>query len=405
MKITDIKVIVASPGRNFVTVKIYTDQGLTGIGDATVNGRELAVASYLQDHVIPILIGKDAARIEDIWQYLYKGAYWRRGPITMAAISGIDIALWDIKAKAANMPLYQLLGGASRDKVMIYQHASGMTISETVENVIRLREQGLDAIRAQVSIPGLPPIYGTGPATGQGQGLGGMMTPRPVEEVWATHKYLPLIPQLFQQVRDAIGWDVHLLHDTHHRLTPIEAARLGKDLEPYRLFWLEDPVPAELQEGYRLIRQHTTTPIALGEVFNTIWDCEKLISEQLIDYIRVTSVHAGGVTGLRRIFDFAAIYHVRSACHGPMDVSPVAMGANVHVDRWVPNFGIQEFSGYTEATHEMFPHSWQQDGGYLRTGEAIGHGVEIDEKVAAKYPYVQAYLPVARAQDGTMWSW
>jgi mannonate dehydratase len=357
----------------------------------------------LRDHVIPILIGRDAHQIEDIWQYLYKGAYWRRGPITMAAISGIDIALWDIKAKAANMPLYQLLGGASRDKIMIYQHAGGMTIEETVENVIALREKGLDAIRAQVSIPGLPPIYGTGPSTDQT--AGGMVQARPVEEVWATHKYLPLIPKLFERLRDQLGWDVHLLHDTHHRLTPIEAARLGKDLEPYRLFWLEDPVPAELQEGFRLIRQHTTTPIALGEVFNTIWDCERLISEQLIDYIRVTSVHAGGVTGLRRIFDFAAIYHVRSACHGPMDVSPVAMGANVHVDRWVPNFGIQEYSGYTDATHEMFPHSWHQKGGYLYTGDAIGHGVEIDEKVATKYPYAPAYLPVARAQDGTLWSW
>ena len=403
MKITEIKVIISSPGRNFVTVKIMTDEGLYGVGDATVNGRELAVAAYLTEHVCPILIGRDPQKIEDIWQYLYKGAYWRRGPITMAAISGIDIALWDIKAKAANMPLYQLLGGASRDKVLIYQHAGGLTIEETVEGVIALREKGLEAIRAQVSIPGLPPIYGTGPNVGQA--TAGMVQVRPVEEVWATHKYLPLIQKLFERLRDAVGWDLHLLHDTHHRLTPIEAARLGHDLEPYRLFWLEDPVPAELQEGFRLIRQHTTTPIALGEVFNTIWDCEKLISEQLIDYIRVTSVHAGGVTGLRRILDFASIYHVKSACHGPMDISPVAMGANVHVDRWVPNFGIQEFSGYLEATHEMFPHSWYQQGGYLYSGEAIGHGVDIDEKVAAKHPYVQAYLPVARGTDGTMGSW
>jgi mannonate dehydratase len=403
MKITDIRVIVASPGRNFVTVKIYTDQGLTGVGDATVNGRELAVVSYLQDHVIPLLIGKDAHRIEDIWQYLYKGAYWRRGPITMAAISGIDIALWDIKAKAAHMPLYQLLGGRSREKVMFYTHTSGMTIEEAVEKVIAKREEGMDAIRAQVGIPGLPPIYGTG--SGMSQTKGGMVRAMPTEEVWATHKYLPLIPKLFEKLRDAVGWDVHLLHDTHHRLTPIEAARLGKDLEPYRLFWLEDPVPAELQEGFRLIRQHTTTPIALGEIFNTIWDCQQLISEQLIDYIRVTSVHAGGVTGLRRIFDFASIYHVRTGSHGPMDVSPIAMGANIHIDTWVPNFGVQEYSGYTEATHEMFPHAWERRGGYLYPGEAVGHGVDVDEKVAAKYPYEPAYLPVARAEDGTLWSW
>jgi mannonate dehydratase len=403
MKIKDIRVIVCSPGRNFVTVKVITDEGLYGVGDATVNGRERAVAAYLEEHVIPCLIGRDPAQIEDIWQYLYRGVYWRRGPITMAAISGIDIALWDIKAKAANMPLYQLLGGRSRDKVMVYKHVGGMTIEETVEGVVAMREQGLDAIRAQVAIPGLPPIYGTGPKIDQS--TGGMVQNLPVEEVWSTAKYLPLVPKLFAKLRDAVGWDVHLLHDTHHRLTPIEAARLGKDLEPFRLFWLEDPVPAENQEGFRLIRQHTTTPIALGEIFNTIWDFQTLISEQLIDYVRATSVHAGGVTGLRRIFDFGAIYHARSACHGPMDVSPVAMGANVHIDTWVPNFGIQEFSGYTDATHAVFPHAWHYERGYLYPGETPGHGVDIDEKLAAKYPYERAYLPVARLEDGTMFNW
>ena len=403
MKITAINVIVASPGRNFVTVKVFTDQGLTGIGDGTVNGREKAVVAYLEDHVIPCLIGMDASRIEDIWQYLYRGAYWRRGPITMAAISAIDMALWDIKAKAAGMPLYQLLGGRSRDRVMVYKHVGGLSIEETVEGVLAMREAGLDAIRAQVAIPGLPPIYGTG--EGADQSKGGMIRKLPVEEVWSTHKYLPLIPKLFEKVRDAVGWDVHLLHDVHHRLTPIETARLGRDLEPYRLFWLEDPVPAENQEGFRLIRQHTTTPIALGEIFNTIWDFQHLISEQLIDYVRATSVHAGGVTGLRRIFDFAAIYHARTACHGTMDVSPVAMACNIHIDTWVPNFGIQEYSGYTDATHEMFPHAWSYDRGYLQPGEAPGHGVDIDEKVAAKYPYDPAYLPVARLEDGTMTNW
>lgn len=402
MKIKEIRVIVASPGRNFVTVKIITDDGMHGIGDATVNGRELAVAAYLEEHVAPCLIGQDASQIEDIWQYLYRGAYWRRGPITMAAISGIDIALWDIKAKAAGMPLYQLLGGASREKVMVYTHAQGMSIEETVEAVLAKKEQGYEAIRAQCGIPGLSAIYGTGKGADQSKG---MIEKLPHEEVWSTAKYMPLIPKLFEKLRDTVGWETYLLHDAHHRLTPIEAARLGKDLEPYRLFWLEDPVPAELQEGYRLIRQHTTTPIALGEIFNTIWDARVLMEEQLIDYIRATSVHAGGVTGLRRMFDFAAIYHVRTACHGPMDVSPVAMGANLHIDLWVPNFGIQEYSGYTEATHEMFPHSWSQDGGYLHPGEGIGHGVDIDEDVAAKFPYERAYLPVNRLEDGTLWHW
>ena len=403
MKIKDIKVIVCSPGRNFVTVKVITDEGLYGVGDGTVNGRELAVASYLEDHVAPCLIGMDPLRTEDIWQYLYKGAYWRRGPITMAAIGAIDMALWDIKAKAANMPLYQLLGGRSRDKVMVYKHVGGLDISEVTEGVVALREQGLDAIRAQVAIPGLPPIYGTGPSTDEDARATRRIVPH--EEVWATHKYLPLVPRLFDKVRDAVGWDVHLLHDVHHRLTPIEAARLGKDLEPYRLFWLEDAIPAELQEGFRIIRQHTTQPLAVGEVFNSIYDTHTLITEQLIDYARVTSVHAGGVTGLMKIFGLAAIYHVRSACHGPQDVSPIAMGCNIHVDVAIPNFGIQEFSGYTEPMHDVFKCAWSYERGYLQPGELPGHGVDIDESLAAKFPYQQAYLPVARLEDGSMTSW
>ena len=195
MKIKEIKVIVCSPGRNFVTAKVITDEGVYGIGDGTVNGRELAVVSYLEDHIAPTLIGKDPLRTEDIWQYLYKGAYWRRGPITMAAIAAIDMALWDIKAKVANMPLYQLLGGRSRDKVMVYKHVGGLDINQVTEGVIAMKEQGLEAIRAQVSIPGLPPIYGTGPSTDQS--AGGMIKPMVTEEVWATHKYLPLVPKLF----------------------------------------------------------------------------------------------------------------------------------------------------------------------------------------------------------------
>jgi len=404
MKIKEIRVIVASPGRNFVTVKIITDEGLYGIGDATVNGREKAVVAYLEDHVIPCLIGRDPMQIEDIWQYLYRGCYWRRGPITMAAISGIDIALWDIKAKAANMPLYELLGGASRNKIMCYAHAQGRSIDEVVEAVVAKKEDGYVAIRAQSGVPGFEGIYGIHKGKG-GKKSVGLGEKLPNEEVWSTEKYLPHIPNVFKKLRDVVGWDTHLLHDAHHRLTPIEAARLGKDLEPYRLFWLEDPVPAENPENYKLIREHTTTPIALGEIFNTIWDARLLMEQQLIDYIRTTSVHAGGVTGLRRIFDFASVYNIRTACHGPSDVSPVAMGANLHVDLWVPNFGVQEFSGYREATHEMFPHAWRRDGGYMHPGNAIGHGVDIDEKLAAKYPYERAYLPVNRLQDGTLWHW
>ncbi len=402
MKITEVKVIVTCPDRNFVTVKILTDEGVHGIGDATLNGRELAVASYLQDHIAPCLIGRDPQQSEDIWQYLYRGAYWRRGPVTMTAIAGIDTALWDIKAKIAGLPLYQLLGGRSRNGVMVYGHANGDDISETCDEVARYRELGYKAVRAQCGIPGLDSTYGVSEDKMFYEPADGDM---PTENTWSTERYIDHVPKLFDRLREQFGFDLHLLHDVHHRLTPIEAARVGKSLEEYRLFWLEDAVPAENQEGFRLIRQHTVTPLAVGEVFNTIWDSKTLIEEQLIDYIRSTVVHAGGITHLRRIADFAALYHIKTGCHGATDLSPVCMGAALHFDTWVPNFGIQEYMRHTEATDEVFPHDYRFEDGYLLAGETPGHGVDIDESLAAKYPYKRAYLPVNRLQDGTMWHW
>lgn len=402
MKITSARVIVTSPGRNFVTLKIETDQGLYGLGDATLNGRELSVASYLTDHVIPTLIGRDAQRIEDIWQYLYKGAYWRRGPVTMSVISAVDTALWDLKAKQAGLPLYQLLGGACRDGVMVYGHANGETIDDTLSEARGYLDRGYLAVRLQTGVPGLKSTYGVSgdklfyePADGA----------NPTEHVWATAPYLRSVPDLFAAARQHLGWDVHLLHDAHHRLTPIEAARLGKDLEPYRLFWLEDATPAENPEAFRLIRRHTTTPLAVGEVFNSIHDARTLIQEQLIDYVRSTVVHAGGITGLRRIASLADLYGVKTGCHGATDLSPVCMGAALHFDLSVPNFGVQEYMRHSEATDAVFPHAYRFDAGRLHPGETPGHGVDIDENLAAQYPYQRRSLPVNRLEDGTMHDW
>ncbi len=403
MKITNARVIVCSPGRNFVTLKIETDEGLTGIGDATLNGRELSVAAYLTEHVIPCLIGRDAHQIEDVWQYLYKGAYWRRGPVTMSAIAAVDTALWDIKAKAAGLPLYQLLGGKSRTGVMVYGHANGTDIAHTVDEVLRYKEEGYLAIRAQSGVPGLEKVYGVGQGNKFYEPADADL---PSEHDWSTTKYLAHTPQLFDAVRSAVGPDIHLLHDVHHRLTPIEAGRLGKALEPFNLFWMEDATPAENQDAFRLIRQHTTTPLAVGEIFNSIWDCKGLIENQLIDYIRTTVVHAGGITHLRRIADLASLYQVRTGCHGATDLSPVCMGAALHFDLWVPNFGIQEYMRHTDETDAVFPHAYTLDKGMLYPGDVPGHGVEIDEALAAKYPYRRAYLPVNRLQhDGTLFNW
>jgi mannonate dehydratase len=402
MKITDAKVFICSPGRNFVTLKIYTDQGIYGLGDATLNGRELAVAAYLTEHILPCIVGRDPADTEDMWQYLYRGAYWRKGPVTMTAISAVDVALWDIKGKALNTPLYNLLGGKSRSKVTVYGHANGRDMKETIDAVGEFIEQGYVAVRAQTGIPGIPSVYGVSkdkmfyePAR---KGL-------PPEESWSSEKYMSFVPKLFEELRSRYGTDVHLLHDAHHRLTPIQAARFGKDLEPYRLFWLEDATPAELQEGFRIIRQHTTTPLAVGEVFDSVWDAKLLISEQLIDYLRMEVCRGGGITPMKKIAAFADMFHVQTGCHGATDMSPITFGASLHFDIAVPNFGIQEYMRHTIETDGVFPHDYSFDRGFLYPGDAPGHGVDFNEKLAEKYPYERAYLPINRKFDGTMWNW
>lgn len=402
MKIQDAKIIVTCPGRNFVTLKIMTDEGVYGIGDATLNGREKSVVAYLEDHVIPVLIGRDPRRVEDIWQYLYRGAYWRRGPVTMSAIAAVDTALWDIKGKMAGMPVYQLLGGASREGVLVYGHANGANVEETLEAVGRYIDLGYKAVRAQSGVPGVKGAYGVGRGDLYYEPADGTL---PTETLWNTPAYLNFAPKLFESIRAAHGPEIELLHDVHHRLTPIEAARLGKSLEPYRLFWIEDATPAENQDAFKLIRQHTVTPLAVGEVFNTVHDCRELIENQLIDYIRTTVVHAGGITHLRQIAGLAAIYQIRTGSHGATDLSPVCMGAALNFDLWVPNFGIQEYMRHTPETDAVFPHAYTFSGGYLHPGDAPGIGVDIDEALASKYPYEPKQLPVARLGDGTMWNW
>lgn len=405
MKIKDIKVFVCCPGRNFVTVKVITDSGTYGLGDATVNGREMAVVTYLEEHVVPCLIGRDPNDIEDIWQYLYKGVYWRKGPITMAAVAAIDMALWDIKGKVANLPVYQLLGGRSRKGVTFYAHANGENIDDTLDKAQEHIDNGFKAIRLQSAIPGLKVTYGVLGDKKDYFELQGNR-PLPPEEEWSTAKYFNSIVELFRKARERFGYDVHFTHDVHSRLTPIEAAKLGKLLEEFNLLFLEDAAIAENQESYKIIRHHTTTPLAIGETYNTIWDCKDLIQNQYIDYIRVAATHAGGITALRRITDFASIYNVKTAPHGAPDLSPVCFAAHMHLNIWAPNFGIQEFVGFgNEQLNSIFKHNFTVENGMGIMSEAPGLGIEFNEEAAAKYPYKRSYLPVSRLEDGTVWNW
>ena len=352
---------------------------------------------------MPLLIGRDARRIEDTWQYLYKGAYWRRGPVTMTAIAAVDTALWDIQGKTLGVPVYQLLGGASREAVMVYGHANGATLDETVAAVGAITwTTGFKAVRAQCGVPGVPHAYGVRTTASciepAAKGL-------PLESVWSTERYLDFVPGVFERLRRELGSDVHLLHDVHHRLTPIEAARLGKSLEPYHLFWMEDPVPAEIQGAFRTIRQHTTTPIAVGEVFNTIYDCQTLIEEELIDYIRTTVVHAGGITHLRKIAALAELHHVRTGCHGATDLSPVAHGGGAALRPERPQLRHPGAHAAHRDDRSRVPARLPVRGGHDAPRRPPGLGVDIDEALAATYPYQAAYLPVSRKADGTVHSW
>ncbi|GAA2334635.1 D-mannonate dehydratase ManD [Dactylosporangium salmoneum] len=412
MIIDRAEVVVTSPDRNFVTLKLTTDDGLTGLGDATLNGRELSVVSYLRDHVVPLLLGRDAARIEDTWQFLYRSAYWRRGPVTMAAIAAVDVALWDIKAKAAGMPLYQLLGGACRSGLLAYGHASGKELPELFDSVREHQEQGFRAIRIQSGVPGLVNIYGIA-SNARFEANAGVRYDHepaqrgalPAEEDWDSRAYLRHLPTVFEAVRNEFGPELPLLHDAHHRLTPIQAARLGRSLEPYDLFWLEDCTPAENQEALRLVRRHTVTPLAIGEVFNTVWDYQQIIREQLIDYVRSAVTHTGGITHLRRVLDFAAQYQIKSGMHGPTDISPVGMAAALHLGLAIHNFGIQEYMPHGAKTNAVFRQTFTWDNGLLHPGEQPGIGVDLDLDEAGKYPYAQAYLPFNRLADGTVHDW
>ncbi|MBX2838228.1 MAG: D-galactonate dehydratase family protein [Gammaproteobacteria bacterium] len=408
MKITDATVFVGGPGKNYVTLKVMTDQGVYGLGDATLNNRETLPAHYLKDYLIPNLIGRDPRNSEDIWQYFYRGAYFRRGPVAMAAFGAIDMALWDIKAKLADMPLYQLFGGKSRDSAMVYAHATGADLEELMDSIEYHRDQGYKAVRVQCGIPGMPtPSYGVSENPGDTKNFitdfGGV---RPKQEIWDSERYLRYMPDALSQIRDRFGPELKILHDVHHRLLPREAAEFAKEVEPVRLFWLEDPTPADDQAALTYLRQQSTVPIAIGEVFNSIWDCKQLIEQELIDFIRVAVTYAGGITHVKRIVDFAALHHVRTGFHGAPSHSPLCMAAQAHLNTWAPNFGIQEYLVLgTPECDALFPSNHRVEQGMMSVSDDPGLGVEFSEEEAKKYSYTPGSHPIVRLEDGTLWNY
>jgi mannonate dehydratase len=380
-KIKDVQVIATAPaGLRLIVVKILTDQdGLYGYGCGTFTQRADLVVPAVERYLKPFLVGKSADRIDDTWQAMYNSSYWRNGPVLNNAISGVDMALWDIKGRQAGMPVYQLLGGKVREAADCYGHASGSEIPEVIDNARRWMDQGFRHVRVQVGVPGMAG-YGSGRGVAKVEALHSA----PVFEPAA---YIRRALKLFEGCRTQLGDEIELLHDVHERITPTQAVQLCKDVERFRLFFLEDPVSPEDIQWFRLIRRQCTTPLAMGELFNSPHEWTPLIAERLIDYIRVHVSQAGGLTPCRKMAALGEVFGVRTAWHGPGDVSPIGHACNVTLDVACYNFGVQEYSAFNDATREVFDGCPIMKDGYLYPNERPGWGIEVNEKLAAKYPF------------------
>ncbi len=399
LKITRVRPILTAPQSRIrlVVVKVETSEpGLYGLGCATFNQRPLAVRTAVEDYLDSFCRGRDADNIEDLWQTVYTSSYWRNGPVLNNALSGLDQALWDIKGKRAGMPVYQLLGGKCRFAVDCYTHSSGNNLAALEDSVRKNLELGFRHIRIQLGGYGSPQLSNEAHFEKEGFGL-------PVESHMDPRPYLNATRKMFEHIRGKFGDEIELLHDVHERVEPIQAISLCKDLEQYRPFFIEDPFAPEANGYFRMLRQQSSTPIAMGELFNNPHEWIGLISERLIDFIRVHLSQIGGLTPARKLAALAECFQVRSAWHGPGDVSPVGHAANAHLDLAIHNFGIQESTRFNDAIQEVFPGTPTYKNGYMYVNEAPGWGVDVNEELAKKFPLPDTpgyWLPVRR-KDGT----
>src|SRR5437660_2787423 len=388
IKITKVRAIFTAPARiRLCVVKVETSEpGLYGVGCATFTQRIRTVVTAVDEYLAPFLAGKDADNIEDIWQSMYQSSYWRNGPVLMNALSGVDAALWDIKAKRAGVPLYQLLGGKCRTGVPVYRHASGKTHEAVLEAAQRFMSEGTRYIRAQIGIEGQA-TYGAGLGAATNTAAPKLVGEGHfADELFEPRKYRLAVPKLFKYLREQLGDEIELLHDMHERLPPIDAIGLAKELEQYRLFFLEDPFAPEDVGYFKALRQQCVTPIAMGELFNNPNEWLDLVSGRLIDFIRCHLSQVGGISAARKIAALCEFYRVRTAWHGPSDTSPVGHAAHVHLDLATWNFGIQECPNFTDSLREVFPGTPEVRDGMMWCNEKPGLGIDVDEKLAAKYP-------------------
>jgi mannonate dehydratase len=398
VKITDVKAIATAPeGSNLVIVKVETSEpGLYGLGCATFTQRAFAVVTVIEKYLKDFCVGKDVDNIEDMWQSTYVSAYWRNGPVLNNALSGLDEALWDIKGKRANMPVYQLLGGKSRIAVDSYAHASGPTPEAIADNVQKFMEQGFRHVRIQQGGYGGVGTMETQPDF-KAAGFG-----RDRDSFSDQHTYLKRVPKMFEYVRKKCGEDVELLHDMHELVEPIDAINMIKQLEPYHPFYIEDPFSPENMKWFKTLRENTSVPIAMGELFNNPNEFVEPMVGQLFDYIRIHISQIGGITPAMKVARLGEWFNIKTAWHGPGDNSPVGHAANAHIDLTVWNFGIQESHFWSERAQSVFSGCPTYKNGYLYINEAPGLGVDINEKEAAKYPMGTRSNWTVRKNDGTI---
>jgi mannonate dehydratase len=382
IKITDVQTFLTAPARiRLVVVKVLTSEpGLYGLGCATFTQRARVVETAVNRYLKPFVVGKDPAQIEDLYQSMFVSSYWRNGPVLGNAISGVDMSLWDILGKRTGVPVYQLFGGKCRKAVDTYRHTSGGSFQDVETAVRKSMELGWRVVRVQVSVPGLF-TYGARGKAGAEKEADNSRT-----RVWEPKPYCRAVPKLFEHLRKTVGDDVELLHDVHERVPPILAIQLAKDLEPYRLFFLEDPLAPEDIGYFEKMRQQTSTPLAMGELFNNPNEWLPLVSNRLIDFIRIHLSQVGGLSMARKVAALCEFFGVRTAWHGPGDVSPVGHAANVHLGLACHNFGIQEAREFTQAEQDVFPGCPELKDGYYFANDKPGLGIDLDEKLAAKFP-------------------
>ena len=407
MKIKKIESILSCFGRNYLIVKITTDDGIIGYGDATLNGRELAVKSIIDNYLSDFLKEKNASRIEDIWQMIFKGTYWRNGPVLTTALAGIDMALWDIKGKKVNMPLYSLLKGKCRDKLKIYIHVHGKNEDELLDRCAKKINNGYKVLRYSFDI--IDPSNKKNILHQPHQDLEisriEELNIKKIESYWDSEIYISELIRITKKIRQSFGNKIELIHDIHGRLSLSQAIRLSHKLEDYSLFFLEDPIDPMNKEALKKFKYYTYTPIATGELFTNLYDFKDIISNQAIAYIRADISHIGGITPLLKLSTFAELYDIQTAFHGPSDISPIAHSAMAHINACISNFGIQEYVENIDNLSDVFKTPLKIKDGYLEILPKAGIGVEINEEIMKKYPYKKAFLPILRDRMGAIHNW